>query len=296
MAKKKNQPTRTKLEEFNDSLSSIEQNFEKHKKVVYWTVGSILLIAAAFFAYNYLVHKPNVEKAKNEIAQADNYMMAQDTVKALKGYQDVAKKYGHNFLFKNGVGNLAKLKAATILYSQNKNDEAQKFLDDYSTKGKVVGPFSQCLMGDTYVNKKQYDEAIKCYDKAIDMSRDSFWDRITWKEIVLYLLAIAALITLVFYARQKEKSKLRTIVLILSAIIMIGSAALATYLLIDHQKKTEENRSSIAYFMIKKAHVLEYQKKYDDALKIYEDIENNYLGPNDITTMDIERVKGKSGK
>jgi len=45
MAKKKNQETRTKLEDINESLSGIEQKFEQHKKVIYWIVIAILIIA-----------------------------------------------------------------------------------------------------------------------------------------------------------------------------------------------------------------------------------------------------------
>lgn len=244
MAKKKNQPTRTKLEEINDSLSGIEQKFEKHKKVIYWIVGSILVIAAGFWAYYNWVHKNQVEKAKTELVAADQLLSkgpqatAQDSANALKIYEKVAKKYGNNFLFKNGYGNRAKLMAGGILYAlaaKSDNDqekikkykEALKYVEDYSPKGEIVGPSSQSLLGDIYVNLGDNDKAIKAYDKAIELAGD--------------------------------------------------------------------NRGAVPYFMVKKANVLHFMKKYDEEIKILEEIETKYEGPGSMS-MQIERAKAMSGK
>lgn len=233
MAKKKNQPTRTKLEEFNDSLSGIEQKFEKHAKLIYWIVGSIIAIAALILAYYYLGHKPSVEKAKTELVAADQLLLkggqatTQDSVNALQIYEKVAKKYGNSFLFKNKYGNRAKLMAGGMLYSQGKYKEALKYVEDYSPKGEILGPSSQSLLGDLYVNLKQYDKAVKAFDNAIDLAKD--------------------------------------------------------------------NKGAVPYFMIKKANVLHFLKKYDDEIKIYEEIEAKYDGPGSMS-MQIERAKAMSGK
>ena len=168
MAKKKNQETRTKLEEINDSLSGIEQKFEQHKNVIYWAVMAVLVIALLIWGYFKFIYGPNLEKANNELIKADTELiMNQDSVAALKAYQKVAKNY------RNDAGNVAKLKAATILYAQGKNKEALNYLEDYSPKGKIVGPASQSLLGDCYVNAKQLDKAVAAYDKAIDLAGDN---------------------------------------------------------------------------------------------------------------------------
>ena len=168
MAKKKNQETRTKLEEFNDSLSGIEQKFEQHKNVIYWTVMSVLIIALLIWGYFKFIYGPNLEKANNELAKADTELiMNQDSVAALKGYEKIAKNYS------NPAGNLAKLKAATILYAKGDNKKALNYLEDYSPKGKIVGPASQSLLGDCYVNAKQLEKAVAAYDKAIKLAGDN---------------------------------------------------------------------------------------------------------------------------
>ena len=88
MAKKKNQETRTKLEEINDSLSGIEQKFEQHKNIIYWSVMAVLIIALIIWAYFKFIYTPNLEKANAELAKADTELiMKQDSVAALKAYE-----------------------------------------------------------------------------------------------------------------------------------------------------------------------------------------------------------------
>ncbi|MBP5687355.1 MAG: hypothetical protein J6X22_01770 [Muribaculaceae bacterium] len=310
MAKKKNQQTRTKLEEVNDSLSGIEQKFEQHKNLIYIIVAAILVIAFFLFAYvnsrffgdiNW-GHKYEVEKAQTEIAKADDLLLksafsqgavtAQDSTNALQVYETVAKKYGHNLIFKNDVGNRAKLMAAQILYARDKFADAQKYLEDYSPKGKIVGPTSQILLGDSYVNQKMYDKAVKAYDNAVDLSKDSFWDTLTWKEIALFVLALFALIVLVVYATRKNDSN-RKLAMIISAIIFLLAAGFLAYL-ISSNKDIHENRSLIPYALQKKANVLDAQQKYDEEIKIYEELETKYTGPGSMT-MQIERATAKKG-
>ena len=168
MARKKNQETRTKLEEINDSLSGIEQKFEQHKNIIYWSVMAVLIIALIIWAYFKFIYTPNLEKANAELAKADTELiMKQDSVAALKAYEKVAKNYS------NEAGNVAKLKAATILYAQGQIKKALNYLEDYSPKGKIVAPSSQSLLGDCYVNTKQLDKAVAAYDKAIKLAGDN---------------------------------------------------------------------------------------------------------------------------
>ena len=222
MAKKKNQETRTKLEDINDSLSGIEQKFEQHKKVIYWIVGVVLAIALLVWGYFKFIYGPNLEKANNELSKADTELLISgDSIAALKSYQKIAKNYS------NPAGNRAKLSAATILYGQGKNKEALKYLEDYSPKGKIVGPTSQSLLGDCYVNAKQYDKALSAYDKAISLA--------------------------------------------------------------------DGNRSYVPLFLKKKANVLMFQKKYNDAKAIYEELEHNYGGPGSMDK-ELERVNALMGK
>ena len=155
MAKNDNQNARTSLEEFNDSLSSIEQKVEENKKYVYWTGGAVLAIVVLALIYIYGFRNPGIKNAKEDISLA------------LKDYEKVAGEYS------NSASNRANLNAAILLYQKGKYQEAADYLNDFSAKGNLVGPASQSLLGDCYVNLKKYDDAVKAFDKAISLSKDN---------------------------------------------------------------------------------------------------------------------------
>ncbi len=166
MAKKVNE-TRTSIEELNESLSGIEKKVEDNKKMIVWVVAAIVAIAAIILGYVYLIQNPNMEKAKTEIAKADvDYTMGQDSI-ALNEYMAVADNYS------NDASNRAGLNAAIILYKQGKYEDAIKYLNKFDAAGTIVGPASQALLGDCYVNLQKYDDAVKYFDKAISLAGEN---------------------------------------------------------------------------------------------------------------------------
>lgn len=167
MAKNDNQNARTSLEEFNDSLSSIEQKVEENKKYVYWTGGAVLAIVVLALIYIYGFRNPGIKNAKEDISKADMELFQGNDSLALKDYEKVAGEYN------NSASNRANLNAAILLYQKGKYQEAADYLNDFSAKGNLVGPASQSLLGDCYVNLKKYDDAVKAFDKAISLSKDN---------------------------------------------------------------------------------------------------------------------------
>lgn len=166
MAKKQNE-TRTSIEELNESLSGIEKKVEDNKKMIVWVVAAILAIAVIILGYVYLIQNPNMEKAKEEIAKADvDLTLGQDSI-ALNEYMAVADNYSNN------ASNRAGLNAGIILYQQGKYEEAINYLKKYDGEGALVGPASQSLIGDCYVNLQKYDDAVKYFDKAISLAGDN---------------------------------------------------------------------------------------------------------------------------
>lgn len=165
MAKK--ETTRTSIDELNESLSSIEQKVENNKKYIYWAVGAVVVVALVVLGYVYGIHNPNMEKAKTEIAKADQDLSVGNDSLALKEYLAVASKYS------NSPANRANLNAAIILYQKGKYQEAIESIKKFDTEGTIVGPASQSLLGDCYVNLKQYDEALSAFDKAVSLSKDN---------------------------------------------------------------------------------------------------------------------------
>ena len=163
MAKKQNQGARTTLEEVNESLTTAAQRIEDNKKYVSWALIAIALIALLAGGYIYL-QKKNIADAKDAIGKADIALMQQGEDEALKAYEKVADEYG------NKAGERAHLNAAILLYQKGEYEKAAKHLEDFSPAGNLIGPASQSLLGDCYVNLKKLDKALAAYDKAISLA------------------------------------------------------------------------------------------------------------------------------
>ncbi len=165
MAKKES--TRTSIDELNESLSSIEQKVENNKNYIYWVCGAIVVIAAVIVGYIYGIRNPGLEDAKSEISQADIQLAQGNDSIALVQYMAVADGYS------NSVANRANLNAAILLYNDGKYDEAISYIGNFDPEGVIIGPASQSLLGDCYVNTGKLDEALSAYDKAIALSADN---------------------------------------------------------------------------------------------------------------------------
>ena len=166
MAKQQNE-TRTSIDELNESLSGIEKKVEENKKMIVWVLGAIVAIAVIILGYVYIIQEPNFENAKTEIAQADSKLaLGQDSI-ALEAYKAVADSYS------NDAANRAGLNAGIILFQQGKYEEAINYINKFDAEGVLVGPASQSLIGDCYVNLEKYDEAVKYFDKAISLAGDN---------------------------------------------------------------------------------------------------------------------------
>ena len=165
MAKK--EETRTSIDELNESLSSIEQKVENNKNYIYWVCGAIVVIAAAIVGYIYGIRNPGLEGAQSEISQADMQLAQGNDSIALAQYMAVADGYS------NSVANRANLNAAILLYNDGKYDEAIGYISNFDPEGVIIGPASQSLLGDCYVNTGKLEEALAAYDKAIALSADN---------------------------------------------------------------------------------------------------------------------------
>ena len=167
MAKKQNQSARTTLEEVNESLSTAAQRIENNKKYINWALMAIAVIVLLAVGYIYGIHRPNLQKAKDQIGKADMELMQGNEDEALKSYEKVAAE------FSNKPAERAHLNAAILLYEKGEYEKAAKHLEDFTPAGNLIGPASQSLLGDCYVNLKKLDKAIAAYDKAISLAGDN---------------------------------------------------------------------------------------------------------------------------
>ncbi len=167
MAKKQDQGARTTLEEVNESLTSAAQRIEENKKYINWALIAIAVLALLAIGYIYGIRNPNLDKAKDQIGKADLELLQGNEDEALKDYEKVAADFG------NKAGERAHLNAAILLYEKGEYEKAAKHLEDFGPAGNLIGPASQSLLGDCYVNLKKLDKALAAYDKAISLAGDN---------------------------------------------------------------------------------------------------------------------------
>lgn len=168
MAKQEKGSARTSLEGINDSLSSFEQKVEQNKKYIYWVLAGVATIVAGVLIYIYAIRNPGIEDAKKQISQADMVLLQQNNPdSALTLY----KRVFDNSSYK--PANRAGQMAGILLYQKGKYDEAIQYLEKTSADGKIAGPAVKSLLGDCYVNKKNYDKALSAYDDAIKLAGDN---------------------------------------------------------------------------------------------------------------------------
>lgn len=149
------------LETLNSGLTNLGKSIETNKKAMGLAMGGILLVAVVVFAYIYLYHIPQNNKAMEAYNKVELTAMGNDSVTAA-AYKKVADEYGSTT-----AGNLAALSAGESFYNAGEYAEAAKYLEEFSTGDEVLSANAKILLGDCYVNLKKYDAAISAFESAV---------------------------------------------------------------------------------------------------------------------------------
>jgi TolA-binding protein len=150
------------VDKFNDS----GEFFEKNKKPITYVLVAIALGVLAFVGFKYY------QKERNETAQAEMYNSVfaweKDSLKTAlegkaedKGLVDIADEYSGT-----DAGNMATYYAGVAYLKQGKFDEAISSLDDFKSNDLLLQGLSYSLIGDAYMEKKEFDNAAEYYGKA----------------------------------------------------------------------------------------------------------------------------------
>ncbi|QJD78000.1 tetratricopeptide repeat protein [Spirosoma rhododendri] len=149
--------------------------FQQNQKIILGVLGAIILAAVGFIGYKFYV------SSQDETAQADLfpsvYQIESDSLKrALNGdgktpgLLAVADNYGAT-----PAGNLAEFYAGVGLLKDGKYDDAIEHLKSFSASDLLVQARAYALIGDAYMQKKSYDDAISYYQKAADYKPNKFF-------------------------------------------------------------------------------------------------------------------------
>lgn len=167
-SKKHTDDESTVVDNLNSHLTKAGERVANNKKIIYISIGVIAAVAAFVLSYLFIYRNPRLQ---NSWAAYNKVLLMQqkgelqgDSVAALE-YQKV-----HDNFSSTPAGNVAALAAAEAYYNVKNYDAAIKLLEKIDLSEPVLKSQSRALLGDCYVNKKQYDKAIECFDKAISIA------------------------------------------------------------------------------------------------------------------------------
>ena len=167
MAKKEeNKDLLENPEVIQEKLMSVEDWFEHNPKTAIGIATGIMLLIGAFFGYRYYMGNQD-GLAQKEMFQAVHYFEADSLNLALNGdgnnlgFLQIIEDYG-----RTDAGNLANFYTGAIYLKQGKFPLAIFHLEDFSASDLLVQARAYSLMGDAYMEQKDFENAAKSYAKA----------------------------------------------------------------------------------------------------------------------------------
>lgn len=181
MANKNETEEQTTLDKLNDNLGSASEKLAANKKIIFWVVGGVALVAAFVLSYLFIYRNPKLNKAYEAYNEVEIKAMGNDSLAAAE-YKKVAD------LYDGDPAALAALSAAEAFYNQKKYKEALECLEKFSTSEPILESNALVLKGDCQVNLKQYDDALESFEKAIKKAdgNPQIVPRVLMKEANIY--------------------------------------------------------------------------------------------------------------
>lgn len=161
MANKHEVEEQNAIDKLNTNLSSASEKIAANKKVIFYVIGGIAIVAAFILSYIFIYRNPKLNKAFEAYNQVEITAQGNDSIAAAE-YKKVADNYGGT-----DAGKLAALSVAESYYNSGKYKEALAYLDKFSSSEPVLASNALALAGDCYVNLKQYDKALDYFKKAV---------------------------------------------------------------------------------------------------------------------------------
>jgi len=151
----------TAIERVNSRLTEAGTKIANNKKIVFWGIGAVVVVAVFILCYLFFYRNPHTQKSYDAYNRVE-ISAVNDSVAAVQ-YKQVADKYKGD-----AAGMLAALSAGESLYNEGKYAEAVEYLKRFDSNDYILNANAMVLTGDCYVNLKKYDDALGCYQKAVD--------------------------------------------------------------------------------------------------------------------------------
>lgn len=158
-----------------EKVEGVEHWIEENPKIVFGVLGALVLIVGGFFGFRYYVGTQE-DIAQREMFQAVYYFEADSLDLAMKGdgnnlgFEQIIDDFGFT-----DAANLANYYAGAICLKQGKFQLAIYYFEDFSSSDILIQPRAYSLMGDAYMELKEYESAAKYYNKASTYKPNKFF-------------------------------------------------------------------------------------------------------------------------
>lgn len=138
-------------------------------------VAAILVASVGYFGYRYYVEEQDND-AQKELFRSQFYFENDSLDRALNGaggnpgFLQIAEDYSGT-----PAANLAHYYAGFIYLKKGKFAEAVEHLKQFSSTDLLVAARAKALLGDAYMEQKQYDDAITAYKAAADHKPNKYF-------------------------------------------------------------------------------------------------------------------------
>lgn len=158
-----------------EKLHGAETWIERHPKTSIGIAALILLIVGGYFGFQYYKDGREVE-AQREMFQAVYYFEADSLDLALNGdgnnlgFVDIIDDYGIT-----DAATLANYYAGAAFLKQGKFEVARLYLEDFNSRDLLIQARAYSLIGDTYMEEDNYEQAAKFYNKAANYKPNKYF-------------------------------------------------------------------------------------------------------------------------
>lgn len=151
--------------------SKTERYVEQNQKSLTLIAVIIIVIFGGYFAYKYLYIGPREAEARELMWKAEYYFEIDSLRKAIDGdelnygFESIAEDYSGTQTAK-----LANYYLGVIYLKMADYELAIEYLEQADFGDAMVGPIAMGGIGDCYMQMEYYEEAIKYYNKAANVS------------------------------------------------------------------------------------------------------------------------------
>jgi TolA-binding protein len=147
----------------NLSFEDVKQRFnnDKNFKLITYVVGGVIGLVLVYFLYRQFIWTPANEKSNDGWWSAMNYIAKDSTDQAIKTLEPFVKTYNG----KTG-GEIGQYLLGTQYMRKGEFKKAIDVLADVDLNDTYISTFAIGLQGDCHSEMKDYEKALKLYNKA----------------------------------------------------------------------------------------------------------------------------------